>query len=107
MRRRWHKEICTAETRLGYIPAVPTPESAEAFARLAFARAQLTGITKRLSECHARFLRDGQAARERYAELQMEWDEAFSAFENATEKFAATVKKLHLDVEANRVSKTK
>jgi len=37
----------------------------------------------------------------------MEWDEAFSAFENATEKFAATVKKLHLDVEANRVSKTK
>ena len=86
---------------------MPTPESAEAFTRVASARDRLTDITKRLNECHARFLRDGQAARERYAELQMEWDEAFSAFENATEKFAATVKKLHLDVEANRVSKTK
>ena len=85
---------------------MPTPESAEAFARLAFARAQLTDITKRLSECHARFLRDGQAARERYAELQTEWDEAFIAFEKATEELAATVKKLHQDVEAHRFPKT-
>ena len=106
MRRRWHKEICTAETRLGYIPAVPTPESAEAFTRVASARDRLTDITKRLNECHARFLRDGQAARERYAELQTEWDEAFIAFEKATEELAATVKKLHQDVEAHRFPKT-
>jgi hypothetical protein len=85
---------------------MPTPESAQAFAKLAFERARVTDITKRLNECHARFFTDGQAARERYAELQIEWDEAFSAFERATEKFAATIKKLHQDVEANRYSKT-
>jgi hypothetical protein len=43
-----------------------------------------------------------QAARERYAELQTEWDEAFIAFEKATEELAATVKKLHQDVEVLR-----
>jgi len=35
-----------------------------------------------------------------------EHDETFSAFERATEKFAASIKKLHQDVEANRYSKT-
>jgi len=85
---------------------MPIPESAEAFARLAFERARVTEITKLLNECHARFLRDGQAARERYAELQIEWDEAFDAFQKATEKFSSIVEKLHQDVEAHRFSKT-
>ena len=85
---------------------MPTPESAEAFTRLASARARLTDITKLLNECHASFFTGGQAARERYAELQTEWDEAFIAFEKATEELAATVKKLHQDVEAHRFPKT-
>jgi hypothetical protein len=84
---------------------MPTPQSAEAFARLAFERARVTDITKRLNECHARFFRDGQAARERYADLQIEWDEAFNAFQKATEEFSVTVKKLHQDVVANRLPK--
>jgi len=86
---------------------VPTPESAEAFARLTLARARLNEITRRLNECHAGFLREGQAARERYAEIQIEWDEAFNAFEKATEQFAARVKKLQQDVEAHRFPKEK
>ena len=90
----------------GYPPVVPTPESSEAFDKLALARTRLTEITKRLNECHSRFFRDGQAAREQYADLQIEWDEAFSAFEKATEEFSATVKKLHQEVEANRFPKT-
>jgi hypothetical protein len=52
-------------------------------------------------------LREGQAARERYAEIQIEWDEAFNAFEKATEQFAARVKKLQQDVEAHRFPKEK
>ena len=85
---------------------MPTPQSAEAFARLAFERARVTDITKRLNECHARFFRDGQAACERYAELQIEWDEAFNAFQKATEEFSSIVEQLHQDVEAHRFSKT-
>jgi hypothetical protein len=85
---------------------IPEFESAEAFARLAFERARVTDITKRLNECHARFFRDGQDAREQYAELQIEWDEAFNAFQKATEKFSSIVEKLHQDVEAHRFSKT-
>ena len=92
---------------LRYSATVPTPESAEAFARLTQARARLNEVTKRLNECHAGFLREGQAARERYAEIQIEWDEAFNAFEKATEQFAATVKKLQQDVETHRFPKEK
>jgi hypothetical protein len=91
---------------LAIFPAVPTPKSAEAFARLAAARSRLSDVTKRLNECHEMFLAEGQAARERYAHLQMEWDEAFSAFEKATEEFSAIVKKLNQDVEAHRLPKT-
>jgi len=86
---------------------VPTPDSADAFARLTAARSRLMDVTKLLNECHANFLKDGQAARERYAALQVDWDQAFSAFERATQDFAATVQKLHQEVEANRLPRTK
>jgi hypothetical protein len=85
---------------------VPTPDTAEAFSKLAAARSRLNDVTKLLNECYANFLRYGQAARERYAALQSDWDEAFSAFEKATDEFAATVQKLHEDVEAHRLPKT-
>lgn len=41
-------------------------------------------------------------ANERYRELQQRWDEAFRAFEAATEDFAACVKRMHDDIEAHR-----
>ena len=86
---------------------MPTRESADAFARLAAARSRLNNQTRLLNECYAGFLKYGQAARERYAELQADWDEAFSAFEKATDEFAATVQKLRQDVETHRLPKTK
>ena len=85
---------------------MPTPESAEAFARLVAARSHLNDVTRLLNKCHSRFLSEGQRARERYAELQIEWDEAFMAFEKATDEFAAAVKRLHQEVEAHRLPKT-
>jgi len=79
---------------------MPTPESAEAFARLATARARLTEVTKLLNESHAALLSDGQAGRQRHADLLTQWHEAFRAFQAATEAFSATVKKLPGDPEA-------
>jgi uncharacterized protein YukE len=81
---------------------MPTPESAAAFAKLVSARTKLNEITKQLNDAHAEISAGGQGARQRYAELQTEWDKAFRAFELATEEFAATVKHLHDDVEAHR-----
>jgi uncharacterized protein YukE len=82
---------------------VPTPESAEAFTRSAAACARLNEVTKLLNESHAGLSTEGQAGRQRYAELQAQWDEAFRAFEKATDDLSATVKKLHEDVEAHGV----
>ena len=79
---------------------MPTHESADAFAKLAAARARLNEVTKLINECHASLSSDGQAGRQRYADLQAEWHEAFQAFAAATEAFSATVKKLNDDVEA-------
>ena len=84
---------------------MPTQESAEAFARLVAARAHLTEITKLLNEAHSGLQLEGNTGRQRYAELQAEWEAAFSAFEKATDELAATLKKLHHDVEAHRLPK--
>ena len=85
---------------------MPTRESAEAFAKLTAARSRLNHVTHLLNECHASFLKQGQAARERYAELQTLWDEAFSSFQRATDEFASTVEKLQRVVELNRSPRT-
>jgi hypothetical protein len=74
---------------------MPTPKSAEAFARLVAARARLTEVTKLLNESHADFLSNGQAERQRHAELQAGWDEAHLTFKQATDEFSATIKELH------------
>jgi hypothetical protein len=84
---------------------MPTPESAEVFARLVAARARLTDITRLLNESHARLLSEGKAGRQRHAELQAEWEEAFRTFEEATGEFSTIVKKLHQDVEEQRLPK--
>ena len=73
---------------------MPTPESAKAFARLVASRERLTEITKHLNECHSRLWSEGLARRQRYAELQTEWDVAFHEFEVATDAFSAIVKQL-------------
>jgi hypothetical protein len=73
---------------------MPTPESAEAFAKLVAARTRLTEVTKLLNECYDRLSLDGQGGRQRYIELQKEWDVVFREFEAATDAFSATVKKL-------------
>jgi len=52
--------------------AVPTPESAEAFAKLVATRTRLTEITKELNEASAE-MHASKEGRERYAELQKEW----------------------------------
>ena len=79
---------------------MPTPESTDSFARLVAARARLTEVTRILNESHTALLSDGQAGRQRYAELQGEWEEAFRSFLAATEVFSATVKTLPNDLEA-------
>ena len=81
---------------------MPTTESAEAFAKLAAARANLTDITKQLNEAHAQLPSGGQEARQLHAELQEKWQEGFRAFEAATDEFSATVKHLHDEIESSR-----
>ena len=70
--------------------AVPTPESAEAFAKLVATRTRLTEITKELNEASAE-MHASKEGRERYAELQKEWEEAFQQFEMATDEFSTAV----------------
>jgi uncharacterized protein YukE len=85
---------------------MPTPESAEAFARLVAARARLTEISNDLRVAFADI--QGTAAHSekrkeaerRYGELQVQWDEAFRAFELATEEFSTAVRHVHDEVEA-------
>lgn len=83
--------------------AVPTPESAEAFAKLVEAREKLTEVTRQLNEAHAKGLIPEN--RQRYLDLQKEWDEAFKRFETATDEFSALVRKLPAMVVTHRLPK--
>jgi len=85
---------------------MPTPESAEAFARLVGTRARLTEISNDLNAAvadlqgSAAHSEKQKEAERRYDELQVQWDEAFRAFELATEVFSTAVKHVHDEVEA-------
>ena len=81
---------------------MPTPDSAAAFDRLTKARAKLNDITRQLNEAHSR-MHAGAEARQRHLELQQAWKESFKEFETATDELAAQVKKLHEEIEANRL----
>jgi F0F1-type ATP synthase membrane subunit b/b' len=83
---------------------MPTPESAEAFIKLTSAREKLTNITKQLNEAHAQIPSGGQQARRLHAELQEKWEEAFRAFELATEEFSAAVKHAHDELTTKRAA---
>ena len=83
---------------------MPTPESQEAFARLVATRTRLTEVTKLLNECHeAHFTTFGHGSRQRYDQLQAEWDRAYEEFQAATDAFSATVEKLPEMVMARRL----
>ncbi|HET9215628.1 MAG TPA: hypothetical protein VFR18_01540 [Terriglobia bacterium] len=71
---------------------MPTPESAEAFAKLSKARARLSQISRDLKE--ALETRGSVAGEQRYRELQAEWEAAFKAFEVATDEFSAIVHRI-------------
>ena len=83
---------------------MPTPEIADAFAKLVAARTQLTDINKELNQSEADILSGGKAARDRHAQLQAKWDEAFHAFELAAEEFSVALKHIHEDIESFRNS---
>ena len=70
---------------------MPTPESAEAFAKLVAARVRLTEITKLVNEWHSPVLTD-LASKTRYYELHVAWDKAHQEFQAATEEFSSKVK---------------
>ena len=84
---------------------MPTPESAEAFAKLVAARDRLTEITRRLNQAHPAegvsaegFRADGA----RYRDLQVEWDAAFREFEAATAAFTSLVKHMREDLDSRQ-----
>lgn len=74
------------------VRTVPTPETAEAFAKLVEAREKLTEVTRQLNEAHA--APASHENRQRYLDLQKAWDEAHKKFEMATDEFSALVRKL-------------
>jgi hypothetical protein len=76
---------------------MPTPESEEAFAKLVASRTRLTEVTKLLNECYE------VGSRQRYGQLQAEWDNAYREFQVATEAFSATVEKLPEMVMSHRL----
>ena len=86
---------------------MPTPESADAFAKLVAARTQLTDITKELNQSEADILSGGRATRDRHAQLQAKWEEAFLAFESASDEFSVAVKHIRDDIESFKNSLTK
>ena len=65
---------------------MPTPEIAEALAKVNATRSRLLEITKKLQDSEF----DNTAAG--YVQLQNDWDEAFRAFVAAAAAFSATVK---------------
>ena len=99
--------VLAANPPLIYAAPVPTPESADAFDKLVAARTQLTDITKELNESEGGILSGGRAARDRHAQLQAKWEEAFLAFEAAAEEFSVAVKHIRDDIESFKNSLTK
>ena len=83
------RQMFAARIARRYIPHVPTPESAAAFEKLANARARLNDLSRELRE--AIETRHGVAGDQHYRELQEQWEEAFKAFQSATDEFAAIV----------------
>ena len=84
---------------------MPTPESAEAFAKLVAARDRLTEVTRRLNEAHPPDGISADGFREdgvRYRDLQAEWDLAFRDFEAATHAFTSLVKHLREDIDPRK-----
>jgi len=67
---------------------MPTPECAKAFAKHVAARTHLNEVTRLLNESHER------GSRQRYDQLQAEWDMAYKEFQAATAAVSVTVKKL-------------
>ena len=84
-----------------FLSYMGTPESAEASAKLAAARERFAAISKELTDANARMYVSGEA-RQRYEELQKEWEEAFHEFQEATGEYSVIVKKLHENAESNR-----
>ena len=82
---------------------MPTPESAEAFAKLVETRNRLTEVTKLLNQAYSGT--DGVNGM-RYRDLQVEWDRAFREFEAATNAFSTTVKQLREGLLARQTRET-
>ena len=78
---------------------MPTPETAEAFAKLAAARARLNDISRDLNE--ALEARGTVAGEQVYRELQERWRDAFHSFETAAEEFHIAVRQAHDELEAS------
>lgn len=79
---------------------MPTSESAEAFAKLVKARTRLNQVSAELKNAlESRW--QNAAADSRYRELQEQWDEAFHAFEKATDEFSAVVHSIGKDGESS------
>jgi hypothetical protein len=72
---------------------MPTTESSVAFDKLVRERTCLSKISAKLKEAHE--LRSSVGGEERYRALQTEWDEAFRAFQRATDVFSAIVHRIH------------
>ena len=69
---------------------MPTPESAAAFAKLVAARERLLEITSLLNEAYAQ-IDKGRAERQRFLDLQKQWDALHKKYKMATEDFMAVV----------------
>ena len=72
---------------------MPTSESAEAFAKLVEARLRLNAVSVDLKNA-LESRGQSASANNRYRELQERWDEAFHAFEKATDQFSAVVRSI-------------
>lgn len=81
-----------------YSASVPTPETADAFAKLVEARARLNEVTKQLNEAHIS-MHSSTDARQRYLDLQEAWKLAFKEFETATAELAAAVIRARQQIE--------
>jgi hypothetical protein len=78
---------------------VPTTDTTTGFEKLVETRTRLNEISVQLRE--ALEGRGVLSFDNQYRELQAKWDEAFLAFEEATEEFSATIRRIHDDLEAD------
>jgi hypothetical protein len=69
---------------------MPTPESAAAFEKLVAARERLLEITSLLNEAHTQ-INKGRAERQRFLDLQEQWDALHKAYKMATEDFMGVI----------------